>query len=355
MRKTQTSQRHEVTQERIAHRIVSWQKKCGRHDLPWQKNITAYRVWVSEIMLQQTQVSTVIPYFERFMKRFPQVNDLADCSEDELMTYWAGLGYYRRAKNMHKASQIIMAEHDGSLPKTSEELISLPGIGKSTAHAILSITYNLPHAILDGNVKRVLARYHGIRELVSESSTMNRLWSIAESEMEQVECRTYTQGIMDLGASLCLRNPICDECPIQDGCKAHHLGLTQSIPQKKKKTIKPTKSFYCLCYIHEGRIIMEQRSSDGIWPTLWCPPMANDLGSVKDAHRELKPFKHTLTHFHMMITPVIIRGNRPIKKDMRWFDLQSALSAGVPAAIRKILTSDKLIENTTIEMAETES
>ena len=248
-----------------------------------------------------------------------------------------------------------MAEHDGSLPKTSEELISLPGIGKSTAHAILSITYNLPHAILDGNVKRVLARYHGIRELVSESSTMNRLWSIAESEMEQVECRTYTQGIMDLGASLCLRNPICDECPIQDGCKAHHLGLTQSIPQKKKKTIKPTKSFYCLCYIHEGRIIMEQRNSDGIWPTLWCPPMANDLGSVKDAHRELKPFKHTLTHFHMMITPVIIRGNRPIKKDMRWFDLQSALSAGIPAAIRKILTSGNIIENKTIEVAEAES
>ena len=199
----------------IAHRIITWQRQYGRHDLPWQAAINPYRVWVSEIMLQQTQVTTVIPYFQRFMQRFPDLATLAKTPEAEVLNYWSGLGYYRRCKNLHKASQQALALHDGELPCSPSDLLALPGIGQSTAHAILSIAHNQPYAILDGNVKRVLSRVFNIQDPIDSTPTIKQLWSLAQSAMPAHDCRIYTQGMMDLGATICRKQPLCNDCPLQ--------------------------------------------------------------------------------------------------------------------------------------------
>ena len=322
----------------IAEKIVAWQKKHGRHGLPWQQNITPYRVWVSEIMLQQTQVTTVIPYYQRFMSRFPSLISLANASEDVVIEHWAGLGYYRRARYLHLCSQVVRDQHNGDFPSTADELIALPGIGKSTAHAILSISHNMPCAILDGNVKRVLARYHNISDVLTGVETMRNLWKIAQTAMSQTECRTYTQGIMDLGANICKRQPLCDLCPLQSGCKAYKYNTQGNIPNKPRKKLKRTETCYFRCYMNSNRLWMEQRPSSGIWPKLWSPPYCTTKPCEKTGHVALASFRHTFTHFHMLVHPIIIHTVDPRRNTGgAWFALDQAERMAIPTAVKKII------------------
>jgi A/G-specific adenine glycosylase len=224
----------------IAARLLAWHARCGRHDLPWQRQLqepgSAYRVWVSEIMLQQTQVATVIPYFERFMQRFPRVRDLADAPADEVLHLWTGLGYYARARNLHRAARMIRDEHGGEFPRTLESVMELPGVGRSTAGAVLAISTGERHAILDGNVKRVLSRFYAVDGAPDDNATAERLWLLAESETPHTDVATYTQAIMDLGATVCTRaRPRCNECPIAADCRARLTSRQSELPAPKRK------------------------------------------------------------------------------------------------------------------------
>lgn len=332
----------------IANKIIAWQKQHGRHNLPWQKNITAYRVWISEIMLQQTQVQTVIPYYNRFMQQFTDIESLAMADEETVIKHWAGLGYYQRARNLHQCAKTLLEDYNGEFPKNADELISLPGIGKSTAHAILSITHELPYAILDGNVKRVLARYYGITDPLVGVAAIREMWKIAEMNMPTKECRTYTQGIMDLGANICKRNPLCTDCPLESGCQAKRLDIATDIPIKAKKRIKKrSETRYFLCIFLDNRIWMIKRPSKGIWPSLWTPPILEN--KPLKSGRVLEAFRHTFTHFHMDIHPTVIRINDQVQlsnllhihqlnKDCgQWFNYHQLNTEAIPTAVKKCM------------------
>ncbi len=297
-------------------RILNWYHQHGRHNLPWQKNQSLYRTWVSEIMLQQTQVATVIPYFEKFIQRFPTIVKLAEASQDDVLLHWAGLGYYSRARNIHKTSQIITEQYQGFFPEHYEHVLALPGIGPSTAGAILAQALNQRHAILDGNVKRVLARHQAIEGWPGQKDVEKKLWYWAEKYTPKVEVADYTQAIMDLGATVCTRSsPKCDICPVAVSCLALKQNRVTELPFKKPKKVLPVRTKRLLIIRNnQGEYLMEKRPPSGIWGGLWSlPELSLDqlvADSVKQNFRlkvtevqDLPVFRHTFSHFHLDITP----------------------------------------------------
>ena len=329
--------------------VLNWFDVHGRHHLPWQRNKDAYEVWLSEIMLQQTQVITVIPYFEKFIAKFPSLLLLAKAHQDEVLALWSGLGYYSRARNIHKAAQLIETEHQGVFPQTAEELIKLPGIGPSTAHAILSIVWNKPLAILDGNVKRVLTRYHGVFGSPYQSKIEKELWLIAQQHMPTDRAGDYTQAIMDFGATLCTRsNPNCSNCPLAAKCVAKQKNLQNELPTKKAKVNKPVKEtdIYLVENI-KGDILLEKRASKGLWGGLWTLPGSNSdvFATQLQLPNKMKTtvisrFRHTFSHFHLDISAIQLKAwtNLKLNENQQWFPLNEALTLGLPRAIEKILT-----------------
>ena len=300
----------------FADRLLDWYRQHGRHDLPWQLDASLYRTWVSEVMLQQTQVATVIPYFEKFMQRFPDISALATAPQDEVMRYWAGLGYYSRARNLHSAARVIAEQHGGEFPRSYDDVLTLPGIGPSTAGAILAQALGKRHAILDGNVKRVLARYQAIEGWYGRSKVEKQLWSWAEKYTPEKDVADYTQAIMDLGAMVCTRSSArCDVCPLMDDCMAFQAGRVAELPTRKPKKVLPVKAKRFLIIRNEqGHYLMEKRPPAGIWGGLWSLPEL-EMGQVVDEavaqnwqltvnnYSDLPVFRHTFSHFHLDITP----------------------------------------------------
>jgi len=300
----------------FANHLLKWYRQHGRHDLPWQQNKSLYSVWVSEIMLQQTQVATVIPYYQKFMQRFPNVTALADASQDEVLRYWAGLGYYSRARNLHKAALCIVESHQAEFPVSYEEVLALPGIGPSTAGAVLAQATGQRHAILDGNVKRVLARYQAIEGWPGQKPIEKQLWGFAELYTPEKHVADYTQAIMDLGATLCTRSsPKCNDCPLLSGCQAYQQNRVVELPTRKPKKAIPVKQKrFLIIRNKQGEMLMEKRPPSGIWGGLWSLPellMDEVVGEVVERNwplvvngfNDLPAFRHTFSHFHLDITP----------------------------------------------------
>ncbi|WP_024850103.1 A/G-specific adenine glycosylase [Hydrogenovibrio kuenenii] len=338
----------------FADDLLHWFDLSGRHDLPWQHPKSAYRVWVSEIMLQQTQVQTVIPYFERFISSFPSVKALAETTQDEVLAHWSGLGYYARGRNLHKAAKIIMSEHDGQFPQAYEDIIALPGIGRSTAAAILSIAFQKKYAILDGNVKRVLGRYDAVEKWPGEKQTEAQLWQRAEDLMQTERVDDYTQAIMDLGATICRRSrPLCEQCPVKTSCQANRLDKVSSYPVSKPKIEKPTRhAVFLLALNNEQQVFLQKRPQKGIWGGLWSLPQFDDdqqltailhqqnsqSSPTEMADLEVMPtFKHSFTHYHLMLQPRRLSVGKEWNLTGQWVPLPQALEMGLPAPIRKLI------------------
>ncbi len=342
-------------QDDFIARLLHWFDDHGRHDLPWQHPRSPYRVWLSEIMLQQTQVTTVIPYFLRFLQHFPTLPDLAAASNDAVMAQWAGLGYYARARNLHAAAKRCVELHGGDLPRDFDALHALPGIGRSTAGAILSQAWNDPFAILDGNVKRVLSRYHGIDGFPGLPVIEKQLWAIAEAHVAKVPAgrmADYTQAQMDLGASVCSRaKPACVICPLQDTCVARREGRTAELPTPKpSKTLPEREAVALLLRDAQQRVLLQKRPDTGIWAQLWTLPQAeagSDLQDWFDAHvdgsledaEELPVLQHTFSHYrlHLQILSRKVRGLRVEEPTLRWVASDELPALGLPAPIRKLL------------------
>jgi A/G-specific adenine glycosylase len=341
--------------ENFAPRVLAWFDEHGRKSLPWQENKTPYRVWISEIMLQQTQVTTVIPYYHKFMGSFPTVEVLANAEQDDVLAHWSGLGYYARARNMHKAAKMLVDELDSEFPQTVEGVCELSGIGRSTAAAILSISRDVQAAILDGNVKRVLARFHAVPVWPGEKNTENAMWDLAESYMPSERCGDYTQAMMDLGATLCTRSkPQCLICPLESDCQGRLTEDPTQFPiRKPKKAEKPEKSIQLLILMNQqGQLLLEKRPQTGIWGGLWSlPELASEESVVLHIEQRfatqvssvtlLSSFRHTFSHYHLDISPnqvqisdmqLVMEGDK-----YQWFDQQDALKVGLPAPVRSIL------------------
>uniref|UniRef100_UPI0040473376 A/G-specific adenine glycosylase n=1 Tax=Orrella sp. TaxID=1921583 RepID=UPI0040473376 len=346
----------------FAQRVIDWQAAHGRHHLPWQQSRDPYRVWLSEIMLQQTQVSTVIGYFERFLTRLPTVTDLAQASEEEVMALWAGLGYYARARHLHACAKTVVNQCQGQFPRTSQELQTLPGIGPSTAAAIAAFCSDERSAILDGNVKRVLARYFGIDGDVSHGTTIKQLWALANSCLpspsligQQPKAMTsYTQGLMDLGATLCTRRePACERCPLADRCVAHHTGRTQELPFKRKAAERPTRELHLLWVTHGSQVLLQRRPDKGIWGRLWCLPMFDSASLAQNAVDDwlaeplpctrMASIGHDLTHFRLTLTPWRLAlpdtAIPPVLANAagQWICNQTLANLGLPKPIKTLL------------------
>ena len=340
----------------FASRLLAWWDVHGRHDLPWQHPREPWRVWVSEVMLQQTQVATVIPYFARFMARFPDIAALAEASEDEVLAHWAGLGYYRRARFLHAAAQAVVERHGGAFPRDLAASMALPGLGRSTASAILAQSFGLPHAILDGNVKRVLARYHGIDGWPGEGSIERELWRRAESHTPAERVADYTQAIMDLGATLCtLRNPECGACPQRQDCAALRAGRVDELPTPRPRKALPVRRTVMLLIEGEEGVLLERRPPVGIWPGLYslpeCAPEAETdclerLGI--EVGESLPGLRHTFSHYHLDIEPRRARMKDPAVRVMDdgsllWYNPDRP-PPGLPAPVRKLI--EQYIERT---------
>lgn len=339
----------------FAQAVLDWYQQHGRKDLPWQLQRTAYRVWISEIMLQQTQVMTVMPYFERFMQSFPTVQSLAEASEDEVLHHWSGLGYYARARNLHKAAGQIMHEHGGEFPDEFDKVLGLPGIGQSTAGAILSQALGQRHAILDGNVKRVLARFHGVDGWPGLNSVQQQLWQYAESHTPEQQPGNYTQGMMDLGATLCRRSkPACSQCPLASECVALRDGRVAELPASKPKKNKPVKTARMLILVNpKKQVLLEKRPPSGIWGSLWSLPeldLEADVASWCTEQLKLKvgtiedgeTFRHSFSHYHFDITPCLIEVKNPdqsVMEDERnvWYNTSHPDQRGLAAPVKSIL------------------
>ncbi|NII11557.1 A/G-specific adenine glycosylase [Oleiagrimonas sp. C23AA] len=339
----------------FASRLLAWFDHAGRHDLPWQHPRDAYRVWVSEIMLQQTQVSTVIDYFQRFMQALPTLPDLAAADEDTVLALWSGLGYYRRARFLHAAAQRCVAEFGGQLPRDIEQLSSLPGIGRSTAGAILAQAHGLKHPILDGNVKRVLTRFHGVRGHPGKSAVEKQLWAYADQHTPDTRLADYTQAIMDLGATLCTRSqPRCGDCPLHNDCVAFRDGLTAQLPESKPAKAIPTRTTHMLILRDgDGRILLQKRDERGVWAGLWSLPEAADehallarsQGLAHGGKRHaLASFTHVFSHYRLAVTPWLLDMVTPqsIIADnghWRWTTRDDLAALGLPAPVRQLLNS----------------
>ena len=339
--------------EEFAPALVAWQKRHGRHDLPWQQTRDPYAVWLSEIMLQQTQVSAVIPYFQRFLERFPTIAALAAAPADDVLALWSGLGYYSRARNLHRAAQIIVREHGGGFPQAMDAVMALPGIGRSTAAAILVFAFGKRGAILDGNVKRVLARVRGIAGYPGESAVAVQLWAQAELLLPKTGLRAYTQGLMDLGATVCARrNPRCAECPVQALCIAHQTGRTAELPTPKPRKTLPQRRTMMLVLQRAGEVLLEKRPSSGIWGGLWCFPEADAdadavavcaqrYGARVELREALPVIAHGFTHYHLDILPqpaaVRVWPHRAAEPALVWLSVEDARAVAIPTPVRSIL------------------
>ena len=322
--------------------------------MPWQQDISPYKVWISEIMLQQTQVSTAIPYFLEFIQRFPNIETLANSSEDEVLSYWSGLGYYTRARNIFKSAKLIKSEFKSKIPDSIEELVSLPGIGRSTAGAIRSIGYGLKAPILDGNVKRVLSRYFKIEEDLSKSSAQKELWLLAEELLPKSSFNIYSQAIMDLGAIVCKQNnPNCSSCPQNKNCLAYKHDLTELIPAKAKKKEKPRRNLYWLVAIDQkGRFALQQKNQKGVWEGLWTFLEFEETGLRDDYSKNLikkskliskekLKIKHNFSHYNLDIDSLILKfeseSSKKLVNNQTWFNVSDLKSIGTPAPVSKII------------------
>ncbi|MFM0335210.1 A/G-specific adenine glycosylase [Paraburkholderia fungorum] len=339
-------------------RLIAWQRQHGRHDLPWQNTRDPYRIWLSEIMLQQTQVSTVIPYYAKFLGRFPDVAALAAAPLDDVMALWAGLGYYSRARNLHRCAQAVVEQHGGAFPASVEALGELPGIGRSTAAAIASFAFGARATILDGNVKRVLARAFGVEGFPGEKKVENAMWGLAESLLpsnaSDDDVSAYTQGLMDLGATLCMRGkPDCVRCPFAADCVANVTGRQRELPAARPKKAVPTRRTWMLVLRDGNAVMLEKRPPSGIWGGLWSLPEAADEAALAERSRAfggddgfspLAPLTHVFTHFKLDIEPRLAELDRAVgalaalgDADTAWVALSDLDSFGVPAPVRKLL------------------
>ena len=374
--------------------IIQWQRLHGRHDLPWQGR-DAYRVWLSEIMLQQTQVSTVIPYYLRFLESFSSIALLAAANEEQVLAHWSGLGYYARGRNLHRAAKIIADQYQGEFPREFDQILDLPGIGRSTAAAICALAFHQHRAILDGNVKRVLARYCGIEGWTGNKKIEEQLWTQAESLLpppltgrvgEGVKTllpnnathilafplkegrnksggknqhevssgiATYTQALMDMGATVCTRSkPKCEQCPVKTDCVAFATDRVKHLPTPRPRKAVPERCTTFLLLMHGNDILLEKRASAGIWGGLWCPPQIEDGQGVPDdfiqrnglvvsERHDLAEFTHIFTHFKLHITPVLLRVERKAVQVQQggsvWLNVEEALGAAIPAPVRVLL------------------
>ena len=347
----------------LATPLVAWHRAHGRHDLPWQQDRSPYRVWISEIMLQQTQVATVIPYFQRFMQRFPDVVALAAASLDEVLHHWSGLGYYARARHLHRAAQRVRDEFGGVFPESFAALVSLPGIGRSTAGAILALSRDARYPILDGNVKRVLARRFGVTGSPGASAVQQRLWAIAEAETPEVDIADYTQAIMDLGATVCVRTrPLCPVCPLRADCNAYRTHRQHLIPAPRRRARAARRVRAVVMLVaqrDDGAVLLERRPPEGIWGGLWClPEFASESAARSFAASELRGAEvdaqplaerpHAFTHFDLVITPLLARcrGHDRVAEAgadegerLIWYDRRMPARVGLPAPVREILES----------------
>ncbi|UCH46792.1 MAG: A/G-specific adenine glycosylase [Betaproteobacteria bacterium] len=338
----------------FASNVTEWQRREGRHDLPWQKMADPYRVWLSEIMLQQTQVNAVVPYFDRFLKRFPTLQHLAEAEEDDVLAVWSGLGYYARARNLHRAARQISCIHEGQFPTCFDDIVALPGVGRSTAGAIAVFSFGQRHPILDGNVKRVFARYFGIEGYPGVKAVADRLWCLAEKLLPERDVQAYTQGLMDLGAQVCTRSrPRCGNCPLAQGCTARLLECTDVLPTPRPKKMRPQRSTVMLVMEHDGRLMIEKRPAPGIWGGLWSFPEIDAVGNAMQACRsqfgaevraidQMTPIEHGFTHFSLTIAPLLCRvEQRQSQAEMpgrAWVGLDEAMHYPIPVPVRKLVS-----------------
>jgi A/G-specific adenine glycosylase len=341
--------------DHFAARLLEWQRVHGRHDLPWQCEPTPYRVWVSEIMLQQTQARTVAPYYQRFLARFPDVRALAEAGLDDVLHLWSGLGYYARARNLHAAAGRIRNEYGGELPDDLARLEALPGIGRSTAGAILALSRGQRHPILDGNVRRVLARYHAIEGWTGERQVEQRLWALAEAHTPERGVARYPQGMMDLGATVCTRGrPACARCPLAADCRALALGRERELPAPRPRKPLPVRRTRMLIAVNdEGAVLLAQRAPAGLWGGLWSFPELEDedsvagwlqrkLGCGGDDSIEWPVLRHTFTHFHLDIVPLLARVPAVPAGVMEqpgfvWYKNDTPLALGLAAPVRSLI------------------
>jgi A/G-specific adenine glycosylase len=340
----------------FAARIVDWQRQAGRHGLPWQNTREAYRIWLSEIMLQQTQVSAVIPYYERFLGRFPDLSTLADAPLETVLEHWSGLGYYSRARNLHRCAQTVAVQYNGRFPDEPSALAELPGIGRSTAAAIAAFAYGKRAAILDGNVKRVFCRHFGVEGAPTERVVLERLWTIAEAELPAAGIEPYTQGLMDLGATLCTRSrPRCGQCPVAATCVAAATGRTAELPTPRPRKTVPHRRSAALVLVNDTDVLLEKRPTPGIWAGLWSLPECAPDTEHATAHerygldaaglRGLAPIEHAFTHYRLTLQPMLLavaqRADCRLPDDghaaLRWTPLAAVEGMALPAPIKRFL------------------
>ncbi len=341
----------------FAPRVVAWWYAHGRKDLPWQRRPTPYRVWLSEIMLQQTQVATVIPYYRRFTARFPGVRVLAAAESDAVLALWSGLGYYARARNLHRAAKEIVARHGGRFPRTLDTLTALPGIGRSTAGAILSLAMGQRHPILDGNVKRVLARHAGIEGWPGDTAVQRALWAVAEARLPDADVAAYTQAMMDLGATVCTApSPDCGACPVREDCVARRVDRIGALPASRPRRALPEKTTHFLVARDAaGRLLLERRPPSGIWGGLWCFPECASPRSAQERlvamglraqgpGMALAPVRHTFSHYRLAATPLLLdvrdRGSGIAEgAATRWIDPADPGDLGLAAPVARLVAS----------------
>ena len=339
-----------MTRPAFAARVVTWQRSHGRHGLPWQGTRDPYRVWLSEVMLQQTQVSTVLAYYPRFMARFPNVQSLAVAPLDDVLALWSGLGYYSRARNLHRCAQVVVTEHGSAFPRSSALLAALPGIGRSTAAAIAAFCFGERAAILDGNVKRVLTRALGFGGDLALAAEEKRLWAAAESLLPARDVDVYTQGLMDLGATVCLvRRPLCAACPLRADCVAHQAGTPERYPVKTRKLKRSRRDNALLLLRRAGAVYLVQRPPRGVWAALWSLPEYESAAALQEAAAAwpgqgdwLPSVQHALTHFDWSLHPLRWqlppRARTPVNVAAgRWCTMAEALAMGLPAPVRRLL------------------
>ena len=333
---------------------VAWHREHGRKDLPWQQDISPYRVWISEIMLQQTQVSTVLGYFARFMQALPNVQALAGAPLDEVLHLWTGLGYYTRARNLHKTAKLVCATYAGEFPRSAEVLATLPGIGPSTAGAIASLSMGLRAPILDGNVKRVLARYSALETYPGSSQASKQLWQLSELLTPQQDVAQYTQAMMDLGATLCTRKqPQCARCPVLNGCLAYQRNQQHLLPAPRPRKELPVRRVAMpLLANQDNAILLQQRPTTGLWGGLWSLPELSDISLLEPLlqqhqlhtphQQSLTPLRHTFSHFHLDIEPWLIRvqSSRPLsvaENNWLWYNPLNPQRLGLAAPIKELI------------------
>ncbi len=336
-------------------RIVRWQRAHGRHGLPWQGTRDPYRIWLSEVMLQQTQVATVLPYYERFLARFPTVRALADAPEDEVLALWSGLGYYARARNLHRAARAVRERFGGAFPATFEALATLPGVGRSTAGAIAAFSGGERRAILDANARRVIARHAGIEGEASSARVLSALWAEAEARLPRSGIEAYTQGLMDLGTGVCVpRDPRCLLCPVTADCVARAGGRIEAIPAPRRRAARARRRVGMLVVLRAGEVLLEKRPPSGIWGALWslpeidaeeepAPALAREWGIEAGEVSALEPFEHAFTHLTLEVRPWRVLARRAKRlaegRQAAWLALDDLSGAALPSPVRRLLAS----------------